>query len=208
MQKTLRGALFLVGCGLTMVWFSPGAFAQDSLTPGGKIRRPFRVKIGGYFPADGTIRRDTGNRFTSIGIAYDFFTLPALTPLIGSVYINDASGRRDKTFGNDVIETEASISGLGLQVRTYFLPQTENLNFFAGGGFGIYSITVRTGRQQGASFTEESQDSTRLGGKVMAGVEWKKRFFGELEYTFPGIVSAGGKTFDLSGLNVSIGTRF
>lgn len=208
MQSTARVILFLGLSGMLSVVSMHSALAQGTTATATKIKRPIRISLGEYFPSDGNVRNTVGKSFTSFGLSYDFHATQTTLPLIFGVYLADSTKTKNISLGKSTVKAEAGYIGLGIQARTYFVPESNSLRYYAGGGLGMYSLRAKSGVKQGNTLVSVSKTGTRLGGKIFGGVEWKKRYFGEIEGVFTGPINVQGATFDLSGLSASVGLRF
>jgi hypothetical protein len=181
-------AVIGLGMGLTA---SAHAQATASSTPTGKLQKPWRLKIGAFFPTDGDVKDSLGNTFFSYGVSYDFVKTQVETPITLGVYVDGATKSKDGG--------RLSYVGLGPSARYFFTPVVAPVRFYGGAGLGPYFVTVKAG---------DSKNKTAFGGKLLAGVESNQGIFGELDYTFISSVSVGGDDVKPSGFNLSVGYRF
>lgn len=110
-----------------------------------------------------------------LGTSYDVNStrVALLVPVVYSLYADAAFGERD-------------FVGLGAQARVYVTPvAVAGTRLYVGGGLGYY----------------DRDEGDGLGGKLFAGAEFARRFFGEFAYQRPG----GGAG---NGVELSLGLRF
>lgn len=191
MKKTmivgLLGALLGVAAGTS-------AQAQTSDAP---VQRPISIKIGAFFPSNGTVKNATNSTWIKLGADYAFTKTTSTNPALTSVYF-DYTG--DSKHGANV-----NLYALGLAERYYFGP--------SGAGAGT-SVSPYAGAGIGVDFTHasgggQSKDNTQIGGKVFVGAELNSGPFIEAAYNIlPQSIHSGGSSVRLDGFDVSLGYRF
>ena len=206
-MQILRFAHALSLFSLLALLCAPSAQAQPAKGAMVKVERPFRVKIGGFFPTNRVTKSEVGKNFFSFGATWDFAKNPGPVPVFYSVFFDNAG----KTSNTDVtppgatgsveVGTERGYSGLGVALRNYLVPEGSPYNFYVGGGLGIYQFRSRTPQLEGNNFRSKSKTNTRFGGKFFTGAEMPQGYFGELDYTLPGDSTGNGVT-------LAIGYRF
>jgi hypothetical protein len=154
-----------------------------------KVLKPFRIKLGAFFPTDGDVRDSLGDVFFSYGVSYDFLKTKTANPVIIGAYLDGYNKSKSGARINSI--------GIGPSLRYYFNPVVANpTRVYAGAGIGPYFINTKG--------NGNSENDTKLGGKVYGGVEFGPGFFGEVDYTLIG-ESHG---VNPSGFNLSVGYRF
>jgi hypothetical protein len=154
------------------VVFAPSAQAQVP-SPVSPVEKPIRVKIGTLIPTD-----DKGDATLYLGGSYDFGKSSSSHPTVYSAYLDAAFKDSDNR-----------LVGLGASFRSYLTPPLVVTRFYAGAGIGAYFSKFG------------NDDDTRFGGKVFAGAEFNQGFFGEADFTLPGIS-------EQTGVGLSLGYRF
>jgi len=166
--------------------------AQAPTVPTQPAAKPFTVKLGGYFPSDGDVKDNVGSTWFSFGLNYDIGKTKTESPVVYGAYLDGTFSSKSK----DGTSFKDSVYGLGAEGRYYFGKPTEPVTFYAGGGAGAYFLY---GKDKGGS-----QNNVHLGLKLLAGVEFKQGFLGEVSYTFTGDVRGSS----LSGFGAYVGYRF
>lgn len=162
--------------------------AQD-IGPTVPVQKPVSIKIGAFFPTDSNARDAVGNTWLTAGADYAFRKTDAAAPVLPLVYVDYA--------GKNKNGITLSTVGVGVGVRAYGnRATTTQVVPFYGAGIGAYFLHGSGGGT--------SENKTRLGGKVNAGVELNSGPFLEAAYTLTGKVQGD----DLNGISVSIGDRF
>jgi opacity protein-like surface antigen len=192
--RTMVAALFAAALVMTL-----GDAAQAQ---GGTSRKPWRVKIGAYLPADSDTEDALGTNFMSFGVGYDLKTVQTFARTTFEVYA-DYFKRPKHTI--DFGRVEAHSLGVGLATRSVLTEQGGWFTPYAGAGLGIYSSFV--GQLDNAG----DYDSARrisIGGKFLLGAELTNGIFGEAEFNFVPHPSIFGSDVSLSGFQLRIGYRF
>jgi hypothetical protein len=191
--KTLFAGVLVAGVGAGL---ASSASAQtptvSANVPTQKAVKPFTVKLGAVFPTDGDVKNGVGSTWFGFGLNYDIGKTKTESPLVYSAYFDGTFASKSKEGHTN----EASAYGIGPAARYYFGAPTQPVNFYAGAGIGAYFL-----KSKGLDF---SQTTTRFGGKLFAGGEFKQGFLGEIAYTFPGNVH--GST--LNNFALLVGYRF
>jgi len=155
-----------------------------------KVVKPFRIKLGAFFPSDGDARDALGDVWFSYGVSYDVFKTKATNPLIVSAYLD---GYNKSKSGNRI-----NMVSIGPAVRYYFNPVVEApTRFYGGAGLGAYFLNLKAS-------DGESENKTKFGGKIFGGLEFGPGFFGEIDYTFISKI----EDFNPGGFDLQIGYRF
>jgi len=155
-----------------------------------KVMKPFRIKLGAFFPTDGDAKDALGDAFFSYGVSYDIFKTKATNPLIVSAYLDGYNASKS---GNRI-----NMISIGPAARYYFNPVVEApTRFYAGAGLGAYFLNLKADNG-------DSENKTKFGGKVFGGLEFGPGFFGEVDYTWISEV----EDFNPGGFDVQIGYRF
>jgi hypothetical protein len=183
---------------------APAAHAQTDTM---KVERPFRIKVGGYFPNDGDVKDSFGKNFVTAGLAYDFAKTKATTPVIFSGYF-DYVFEKSRTENN--VEGKLSNFGVGVAARFLFTPPTAPTGQpYAELGLGYYNVMAKLRGTVNGVNIDEDENTGRFGGKVALGYQLNNGLFGEFEYTLIDKVRLlGSDNFDPSGFKASIGYRF
>jgi hypothetical protein len=155
-----------------------------------KVLKPFRIKVGAFFPTDGDAKDALGSTFISYGVSYDFLKTQAANPLIISAYVDGYNKSKSGNRLNSI--------GVGPELRYYFNPVVATpTRFYAGAGIGAYFLNAKADNG-------DSENKTKFGGKVFGGLEFGPGFFGEVDYTFISKV----EDFNPSGIDLQVGYRF
>ncbi|MBV9850729.1 MAG: outer membrane beta-barrel protein [Armatimonadetes bacterium] len=196
MKKTL-----IVGMLGVLLGGVAGAGAQAQ-TPDTAVVKPTSIKIGAFFPSNGTVKSATHNTWFRAGIDYAFAKTTSTNPLLTSGYVDYAGSSGN---GNN-----ASLIGIGVAARDYFTTAATganavgsgtSVNPYAGAGIGVY---IAHGSGSGSSVT-----STQLGGKVFLGAELNTGPFIEVGYDIvPKSFSVAGSSIRADGFDASVGYRF
>ncbi|MDX1932801.1 MAG: outer membrane beta-barrel protein [Capsulimonadales bacterium] len=181
---------FLVAAAVAglVVVASEQARAQDPVRPALPVDRPWRVKLGAFFPTNGDLTDVFGKTFFSYGASYDFGKTTAVNPIVYSGYFDGTTRSRSGA--------RITYYSLGAQGRYYFNPVVDPVRTYAGGGLGIYLLN--------STGSGDTDNDFRLGGKLLGGLEFNNGFFAEADYTLIG--SVRGTT--PNGFNVALGYRF
>jgi hypothetical protein len=185
--KTLLAGALMAGIG-TGLATTASAQAPTANVPTQQAAKPFAVKLGVNFPTDGDVKDAVGSTWFGFGLSYDIGKTKTAAPLVYGAYFDGTFASKS---GN-----EASAFGIGPEARYYFGAPTQPVNFYAGAGIGAYFLHLKA--------DGSSENTTRFGGKLLAGAEFKQGFLGELSYTFPGNVH--GST--LNNWGIQVGYRF
>jgi hypothetical protein len=161
---------------------APAAEAQ-ALKP----ERPISLKIGGFIPVRKSFSDATNDILFSVGGSFDFVKTPGGYPTVGGVYLD--------TVFYDSSNRDGSLTGIGIQGRTYFRGVPGQSGLYGLYGIGSYYQYVKT---FGLSTSE-----WRFGGKLGFGLDSGSRLFFEAEYT-----SIEGDKLDADGIRASVGIRF
>jgi len=184
----LAGALVAginLGLATTASAQAPTVSANVPTQPAAK---PFAVKLGVTFPTDGDVKDEVGSTWFGFGLSYDIGKTKTTSPVVYGAYL-------DGTFSSESGK-QASTYGIGPAARYYFGAPTAPIIFYAGGGIGAYFNHWKS-----SGFSE---NTTRLGGKLFGGAEFKQGFLGEIVYNFTGNVHGSA----LNNLALLVGYRF
>ncbi|MDX1932800.1 MAG: hypothetical protein SFU56_09365 [Capsulimonadales bacterium] len=196
--KFWLAALLVAGLGAGM---ATAANAQaDSSVPTAKPEKPWRVKLGAFFPGDGDVKDEIGSTLFSYGVSYDFLKTNLANPIIVGAYLDGATGSKKR----DGVTLRLSYVGLGPTARYYFTPVTSATRVYGGVGLGVYFVNSKASTRVGGATLSLSDDETKFGGKLLAGVESGQGLFGELDYTFISEINERNP----GGFNVAVGYRF
>jgi opacity protein-like surface antigen len=200
LSKTFA-AVAVVSLGLGL---STGAHAQaakaTSNVPTSKVEKPWRIKIGAFFPTDGDVKDAIGSTFLSYGVSYDFFKTNVANPITVGAYIDGATNSK-KNFG---VTDRLTYWGIGPVGRYYFTPVTSPVRIYGGAGVGAYFIDLKSSVSVDGVTYSASDNKDRFGGKLLAGVESGQGLFGELDYTFISKI----EDTNPGGWNLGVGYRF
>ncbi len=184
MKKTMAvGFLGLALGGL----LGTGASAQAEYAP--VVVKPLTLKLGAFFPGNGTLKKAVGNTWFSAGADYAFSKLGDQQNLMPLAYIDYGGANKHGLTVNYV--------GIGPGARYYLTaPGASTTAPYIGGGIGGYFLR--------ASGNGSSINKTKFGFKVNAGVELQQTYLVEVNYTNAG--SESGTRFD--GVGLQVGARF
>lgn len=153
------------------------------------VQKPATVKLGLFFPTSSDARDAVGKTWFTAGADYAFRKTDAAAPVLPLIYVDYA--------GKNKNGLSLSSVGVGLGVRAYGNRATNTKVVpFYGAGIGAYFLHGSGGGT--------SENKTRFGGKINAGVELNQGPFLEAAYTLTGKVAGD----DLNGVSVLIGDRF
>lgn len=200
--KRMVAALAVAGLGGVL---ANSAHAQ---TPTNRVQKPFRIQLGAYFPTDSNVKDAVGSTMFQYGLSYDFAKTQATNPVTFNAYIDGALRTGDETIGGQNFDTEFTLTGFGVGLRSYFTPATAGTRLYGGAGIGAYSARVKASRTENNVTVSASESSTKFGGKLLVGGEINQGFLAELSYTFVDKVSLGGENYNPSGVGLTIGYRF
>jgi len=168
------GSVGIVGTGM--------AHAQDDTKA---VERPYRIKVGGFFPTEGDVKDAYGSTFFSGGVSWDFSKTLATNPTVFTLYTDYTRGERgDNTLG---------IWGLGVGARFLFAPANSSGQPYGELGLGYYNVDFSPGPSAG-----------RVGGKLGLGYQLNQGLFGEVEYNLIDKVEG----VNPSGVRLNVGYRF
>jgi hypothetical protein len=139
----------------------------------------FRVKAGVFLPQNTSLKNAVGNTWLKVGADVN---LPASLFPLGSTRV-----------GIDYV-VNGSSNIVPITLTQIFQPSVAVRSpVYAGAGIGLW-----TGHIKG------SGTSTQFGFRLLAGIEFSERFFGEVQYDF--VDKLGGVRAD--GLSVLVGLKF
>jgi len=178
MKTILKACFSLCAAFGAVTLFGATARAQADLLSG---KKPFRLKIGGYFPTSGNTKSDFGKNLVAGGLSYRPLKLIPL-----DLYTDYTEASKN---GNKL-----QIFDFGVSTRHSLLPISLPIGGpYIEGGLGYYNVKVGGGGTK-----------SRIGGKVALGYESPIGIFGEAEYDI--ITKVNG--YDPSGYRLNIGYRF
>ena len=191
MKKTL-----IVGLLGVLLGVAAGAGVQAQ-TPDTTVQKPISIKIGAFFPGNGTLKSATHNTWVKVGADYAFSKTNTANPLLTSGYV-DYTGSSGS--GN-----HASVVGVGVAARDYFSTTSAgsgtSFSPYAGVGIGAYFSHASGGGN--------TKDNTQIGGKIFLGAELNSGPFVEAAYNIlPQSTHIGGSNIKYDGFDVSVGYRF
>lgn len=180
----VAGAALLYGTGLCL---GSSARAQD---PAPMEMKPLAVKLGVFFPTQGTLRNQAGNPYYHIGTEYN----PNLRykPAGGTIVLN-----LDFMFRDSGTKSFLTIPIIA-KVLWNLTPVDYKYRAYAGLGPGVYFIN--TGFIGG---------TTQAGIRFTAGADLSSRYFAEVNYDYVGGFSDYlGSGIRVDGLSFLVGARF
>lgn len=180
----VAGAVLLFGTGLCA---APAARAQD---PEPVEMKPLAIKLGVFFPTQGTLRNQAGSPYYHIGTEYNpnFRYKPAG----GNVVFNLDFLFRDS--GNLSFLTIPIIA----KVLWNLTPVDYKYRAYAGLGPGVYFIN-----------TGFIGATTQAGVRFTAGIDLSSRYFTEVNYDYVGgFTDYLGNGVRTDGLSFLVGARF
>lgn len=161
------------------------------------VQHPLSIKLGALFPTSNSGSDNGGSAQISAGADYAIGKTTQNNPALPSVYFDYNGGSRRGGHVNTY--------GLGLAIRAYAnAPSGANrqaVSPYYGAGIGVYHVDVKDARY--APYTRSGQ-TTSVGGKIFAGLEFSGDYFVEANYQF--LPSKAG--VNPSGVGVQIGVRF
>jgi hypothetical protein len=173
----------------------PSARAQ------GDQLKPIRLYLGAFFPSKSETSDRIGSAVFSWGLSYDI-PQKKPSPVKLAVYFDGVWASSDEFLNRRI---RFHYFAFGPEARYYLGQKGESgtpqkSRFYVGGGFGLYIITAQI--TDGSGFFISTLDNDlKLGGKLLAGVEFGKSFLVEGDYTWPGSSAA-------NGWNARVGFRF
>ncbi|MDX1932796.1 MAG: hypothetical protein SFU56_09345 [Capsulimonadales bacterium] len=204
MRNYLQMTTLAVCGGMMLVFGTAPAQAQAGSGAMIRVERPFRVKIGGFFPTNRETKSEVGRNFFSFGATWDFGRNPGPVPVFYSVFLDSANKSGSTTVPSTPpveVGTRRGYTGIGVALRNYLVPEGSPQNFYVGGGIGLYQFSRKSPELRNGRYESRGATNTRFGGKFFSGVELPQGYFGEIDYTLPGD-STG------NGLTLSVGYRF
>jgi opacity protein-like surface antigen len=193
-MQLLRTTAAAVAAGALVVALSGSAMAQDN-----GISKPFRVKVGGFFPYDSDTQDALGSNFIAFGLGYDIKRVSSFRPATIEAYIDHFDRVRET---GSIGRVQATVLGGGLSAR-FSLHSTPNPNYtpYAGAGLGVFKVNAIDG-------DTASTTRTSIGGKFFLGTELRNGLFGEAEFNYLPHPSVFGSDQVLSGWQLRLGYRF
>ncbi len=189
MNKTVTTALLTAACGAALCGvFTSGASAQSAAA----AEKPITIKLGAFFPSGSRLKDGVRDTWFSAGAEY------ALPTKAGAATSNLSYLGYIDYAGSDHRGIKASYVGVGPGVR-YLLqaPGSEStLTPYVGAGIGAYFLH--------GSGLGGSSNKTNFGYRLNAGVEFKRAYLFEVNYTDANSLS--GARF--SGFNIQLGAKF
>ena len=189
MTKTMAAGLLAAAFSAGLCGFFSASASAQSDTPAAK---PITIKLGAFFPSGSALKDAVGKTWFSAGAEYavtqgaSSTTAQSLLPL---GYVDYAE--------NSSHGIKADYVGVGPGVRYYLTPPgAGTLTPYVGAGIGAYFLH--------ASGFGSSDNKTRFGYRLNAGVEFSQSYLFEINYTDPS--SLDGAQF--GGFNVQVGARF
>lgn len=152
----------------------------DTATPA----TPTSIRLGAFFPSNGSDKTLGGKTQIAVGIGYALPTTVSSGQAALGVYFDYNGGNKN---GGKV-----QVLGLGVDARTIAVGTAP----YFGAGLGVYSAKVND--------TLTSSTKTGIGGKVFAGVNFSPTFFGEVDYR----LTPKTNGVETSGFVAQVGTRF
>jgi len=152
------------------------------------LQKPVTIKLGVFFPSNGTVQNKVGNDFFAAGAELGLSKTTADQATVPLLYV-DYNG--DSSSGQHLYDT-----GVGIGVRQYLGSPDASSTPYVGAGVGAYFDQ--------ASLNGSSENKTNVGFKLDVGYEFDHSWLLEADYTDAG--SAAGITAD--GFSVLAGYRF
>ena len=160
------------------------------------VQHPLSIKLGALIPTNSAATHNGGSAQISGGVDYAVGKTTQDNPTIPSVYADYNGGSRNGGHVNTY--------GAGVAVRGYGnkpgAANSTGTSPYIGAGIGVYHSDIKN-TQNGAV---RSGNTTSIGGKVFAGLEFSQNYFVEANYQFlPSKVGVNP-----SGVGLQIGARF
>jgi opacity protein-like surface antigen len=170
-----------------------GAAQAQTTVP---VQHPLSIKLGALIPTNSAATHNGGSAQISAGVDYAIGKTTEDNPTIPSIYADYNGGSHDGGHVNTY--------GVGVAVRGYGdKPGAANKSGtspYLGAGVGVYHSDIKNTR----GGVVRSGNTTSVGGKVFAGVEFSQNYFIEANYQF--LPSKEG--VNPSGVGLQIGARF
>lgn len=193
-NRVAAGMAALLAAGV-LVGSGSSAWAQDESA---KPTKPWRVKVGGFFPTKDAVKDTLGSTWAHFGVSYDFQKTLAEKPITYFAFVDGTN--KSKDVSSPLFRTEYSLgyTGIGGGARFFLTPPDQTTQFYAGAGLGVYLFRGET-KVNGVRMTDYKD--TKFGGKLLGGVQLNQGIFAEADYTLPG-------ESDANGFNLAVGFRF
>jgi hypothetical protein len=157
----------------------------------------FGPQIGFFFPTDGRTRDAFGDNWVNYGIGFQPLDLQTRR---GSATLDIAAFSARRSGARAFILPVSFIYKIALGGGPDVVGETDRgLNPYTGFSLGLYLADLRADRYNVSSGWQGG-----FGGSALFGVTYQRNVFVEARYHLISKL----KTFDLSGLNLSIGARF